>query len=777
MLLIIVTLGIIGYFHTNAVAVNQYKADSINLAHQTAAYIDNYMESKKCLISNTEDKMATAGRLILDDKERINNDYLKKIAEYLGISEIWYFTPEGKILYSATGEYIGWEASIGDPIWDFMEDSRTIYHEDIRKDLGSDDYYKISYVEDQYGNFVELAVLEDVFLATTQIYDFQNIVNDLAERENICYVRIIDQNLKTVADSDITDIGHDYSQDCKYQEAIKGNSFATEWYCNIQNTNIMKTVVPLATDEFKGVLEIGNSIESFIIYKQSLVRIIIIFCIVIGLVFLWSKRRYTIRPITQLDNDIGQVEEKGVGFYLPTSDNNAFKGIYDVINRLLKQQNDDITRINSLRVSMEYKAYHDALTGLPNHRYLIKKLDELLQNNQTGLISLLKLNRLEEINNAYGHSYGDTILKTFGERLMEGRKKDIFVSRFVGDTFAIIIFSDANDIGNSCSTLNNFITEPIFINNDILTVDLCIGTAKFPQDGAETNELITKADVALYNAKHNRCKGCVHFASNMLDNIKENNRIYNILNQAIHNKAFKLLYQPIVDTKTRKVVSFEALLRLTDYNISPMKFIKIAEDKGLMPEIGRWVAHQAIRQLSDWNKMGLNIKPVAINFSPKQFDDIGFTDYVHELLVKHAISAEYLHVEITENLFVNNNERTKDFIQNLDEVGIKLSLDDIGAGFTSLNYLSYMPINKAKLDKSINDRYLNIKDYNIIKHLIHMFHDLNLKVVAEGIEDKKQLEILQKINCDFIQGYLFSKPCEPEIAKKMLEDDNDFRLD
>lgn len=255
----------------------------------------------------------------------------------------------------------------------------------------------------------------------------------------------------------------------------------------------------------------------------------------------------------------------------------------------------------------------------------------------------------------------------------------------------------------------------------------------------------------------------------MLDRVKERNQIHKFLKQAVKNQDFKLLYQPIFEIKSGKISGFEALLRLEDAGISAVKFIEIAEEKELISAIGRWVVERVIRQLSEWKQKGIHIKPIAVNLSPKQIRDKDFISYLEKLLAQYGIDPSYLEIEITENVFVENDENTIVFLQKLRNMGIKVSLDDFGSGYSSLHYLTFMPLDKIKLDKAINDKYLNGRNYSIIKHIISLAHELNLKIVAEGIEFREQYQILQEINCDFIQGFLFSEPVETETAEKMQE--------
>jgi len=241
--------------------------------------------------------------------------------------------------------------------------------------------------------------------------------------------------------------------------------------------------------------------------------------------------------------------------------------------------------------------------------------------------------------------------------------------------------------------------------------------------------------------------------------VKKSN-IEKILREAIENDGFKMVYQPQVDVKTRQIYGYEALLRLKASNLSPAEFIEIAEKNGTIVRIGRIVTEKVIKQLSEWKKAGLDIKPVSINFSANQLQDEGYILFIDELLKKYDIDAKYLEIEITENIFFENKQATLLFLKNLKEMGIKIAIDDFGTGYSSLNYLTFLPVDIIKLDRSLNMKFLEIKNVKVMDSLISLVHSLGLIVIAEGIETIDQVKRLKKANCDYIQGFYYSKPLD-----------------
>ena len=241
-----------------------------------------------------------------------------------------------------------------------------------------------------------------------------------------------------------------------------------------------------------------------------------------------------------------------------------------------------------------------------------------------------------------------------------------------------------------------------------------------------------------------------------------------ILREALESDGFKLLYQPQIDLLTGQIHGFEALLRLKYHNIRPDQFIPVAEDTGLIIAIGRWVAKTAIEQFATWRDKGLGEKTIAINYSSKQLRDKEFIAYLTQLIKINKVKPELIEIEITEGILLENDSETMSFLQGLKDLGFRIALDDFGTGYSSLNYLTYIPVNKVKLDKTINDKFLNLKNNKVMDSLIMLAHSLKLKITAEGIEEWDQYLQLKRGGCDFIQGYLFSKPLDSLAAEEIF---------
>ncbi|MBU3113994.1 EAL domain-containing protein [Clostridium lacusfryxellense] len=410
--------------------------------------------------------------------------------------------------------------------------------------------------------------------------------------------------------------------------------------------------------------------------------------------------------------------------------------------------------------STEYLAYHDSLTTLPNRRSFMNKISEQIVSGTPGAILLLDLDNFKGINDTLGHAFGDSILKEIAMRLFTLANEKIFVSRFGGDEFLILICDENNNEGivRYAQKVIELFTEPFDMKGNKRYFHFSIGIAQFPKDSNDIEELIMYADTAMYKVKNSGKNNYVFFEKEMIEKLKEIVDIEHILVDALKTDGFALVYQPQVHTMTGKITGFEALLRLKEHRISPGKFIPIAEEAGLIVDIGRWVTIEAINQIAIWKEKGFELKPIAINLSSKQLSDENYNDFLKCLLKKKGVEARYLEIEITESILLEESNDTILFLNKIKDIGIKISLDDFGTGYSSFNYLTFLPLDKIKLDKSLIDKFLKPDRIQIMDNIISLAHSLNLEITAEGVEEYEQYRLLKVGGCDYIQGYFFSKP-------------------
>lgn len=430
----------------------------------------------------------------------------------------------------------------------------------------------------------------------------------------------------------------------------------------------------------------------------------------------------------------------------------------------------DTSKMKEQEDYIEYFATHDYLTKLPNRMYFLEKLSEVLAADKSGAVLLFDIDNFKGINDTQGHVYGDEILKKIAERLNRISNEKMFVSRLGGDEFLILIenVNYKKEIVEFAQMIKTAFDESFILDGKANFINISMGITCFPEDSNDINQIIMNADTAMYHVKHCGKNNYIFYQNEMKDLMNTKIEIEELLREALKTDGFKLLYQPQIDLGSAQIHGFEALLRLKDHSIRPDQFIPVAEDTGLIINIGRWVAKAAIEQFADWRDKGLGEKTMAINYSSKQLRDKDFIEYLIQLIKANNVKPELIEIEITESILLENNNETMSFLQELKQVGFKIALDDFGTGYSSLNYLTYIPVDKVKLDKSINDKFLNLKNNSVMESLILLAHSLKLEITAEGIEEWDQYWQLKRGGCDYIQGYLFSKPLDSTDAEKIF---------
>ncbi len=426
-----------------------------------------------------------------------------------------------------------------------------------------------------------------------------------------------------------------------------------------------------------------------------------------------------------------------------------------------------IDEISKQKEYINYLAYHDALTELPNRRKFIEKLNYVLNKNYKGAVILLDLDNFKSINDSLGHVFGDSVLREFSKRLIEISNENVFISRFGGDEFLILTkCQNIEELNEFVLYIRSALENKFIVNNNEVEIKFSMGVTFFPNDSIDINELIMNADLALYSAKSKGKDKHKVFDESLRDKLSEDIEIESFLSEAIENRGFKMLYQPQVNIFTGEITAFEALIRFKKHMISPAKFIPIAEESGMIIKIGRIVTKMVIKQISFWKESGYPIKPISINFSANQLYDMFYFDFLMETLKKYDIDPKYIEIEITENVFLDNKELALEFINKLRKENIKISIDDFGTGYSSISYLTFLPVDKVKFDRSLSMEFLNMQNIKTLDSLIMVMHSLNLEVVAEGIEEHEDVKKLKVGKCDIIQGYYFSKPLEKVDVEK-----------
>ena len=437
----------------------------------------------------------------------------------------------------------------------------------------------------------------------------------------------------------------------------------------------------------------------------------------------------------------------------------------------------DITDRVRAEERTRYDAYHDALTGLPNRALFQDRLDqEVARARRSGrntAVLLLDLDRFKTINDTLGHAAGDELLIEVAKRLESRKREGDTIARLGGDEFVLIVsdLRHKEDAGLVAEQLIDVLKPPIQIETHDLRVSASIGVAIFPDDGDEGAGLLKSADLALYRAKELGRDNYQVFEEKLNERVMERLVLENDLRRAIEKQEFVLHYQPQYDLKTGEMRGVEALVRWQqgDDVIPPDKFILIAEECGLIVQLGRWVMEEASRFCAEINRKSVLSLRICVNVSALQIQRPNFANEVAEVLRNADLEPKKLVIELTESALMSNPEQGSYAMEQLRQMGVRIAMDDFGTGHSSLNHMSVLPISFLKIDRSFIENCTKRKtDASILTAIVTMGHALGFKVLAEGVETKAQERILREEKCDEVQGYLYSRPVTSERLLAML---------
>lgn len=454
------------------------------------------------------------------------------------------------------------------------------------------------------------------------------------------------------------------------------------------------------------------------------------------------------------------------------------KSNYDELSFIHKKLLVKEEQLRSNYEHIEFLAYHDSLTKLPNkaafYDYLNITLSNEPGNTQTHAIYFIDLDNFKNVNDTLGHDYGDELLIHTAKRLNCFLRNHDLLARAGGDEFLFFkmnIASQEEAVDTARAILDKF-KEPICINGTYIYISISVGISLYPINGDKYTTLVKHADIAMYRSKDNGKNQLTLFDDSMQQEINRHTEILEILRHAIENKEIYLVYQPQFDLSLERIIGFEALMRIKNPKLgylSPSEFIPIAEDSGMINDLGSWALYEACRFNKQLQNSGFPYCTVAVNISTIQLKQKGFIHNVMNILKSTQLSPQFLELEITESTIVSSLSEAVSILEELQGLGIRLSLDDFGTGYSSLNYLTQMPINTLKIDKAFIDKLnKNQKDNYIAEAIISLAHNLEVKVIAEGVEDCEQLRLLREKQCDLIQGFLYSKPLEAQDLINIL---------
>jgi len=470
--------------------------------------------------------------------------------------------------------------------------------------------------------------------------------------------------------------------------------------------------------------------------------------------------------------------------------------VYDIAGNILYFEGtvEDITASKQAKAEIEHLAFHDSLTDLPNRVLFRDRLSTALANaseqlqifleqdsqveiNTSPLLAVmfLDLDRFKLVNDTMGHAAGDRLLIEVANRLSECMFESTFLARMGGDEFMIFVseVQSVESIQQFAQLILQSFENPFFVQELALYIGTSIGISLYPSDGTDEQTLMKNADTAMFRAKERGRNHYQLYNHAFGAKVREYVAIENAIRQALDRSEFQVFYQPQINLLTGEIDCMEALARWLHPELGwvpPNQFIPAAEEHGLIVRLGEWVLRTACTQNRAWQKQGLPPIRMAVNFSAKQFQVVDLCDRIMQVLLETDLDPQYLEIEITESLVMQDQGTTIKMLRQLQSLGIRISIDDFGTGYSSLSYLRLLPVSKLKIDASfIRETPQNSDDSAITSAIITMAHSLNLKAIAEGVERKEQLEFLRSHNCDAVQGYLFSRPVPDYEATLLLQ--------
>lgn len=523
-------------------------------------------------------------------------------------------------------------------------------------------------------------------------------------------------------------------------------------------------------------------------YQQILATLPItmsITLIIILMIAIWVSRilsaKYT-EPIFTLRDNMTDASSGNLDVKCDVASDDEFGDLSRMFNSMMDIISNNYKELSASKASLEVSeqelkknyahieqlAYHDGLTGLYNRVAFMKYAYKIFHDASVGAskhaIFFIDLDNFKNINDTLGHDYGDLLLKDVSDRMLSCIASDDILARNGGDEFLILKnrFDTVDDLENFASQLVNVVHHPFILNDETAVVSMSVGIAVFPNNGLTVSELIKNADIAMYNAKNSGKNSYRFFDSYMEDDVNRKNDLADILSHVIDKNEIYLQYQPQVNVESGQVTGYEALMRIESELvgfISPAEFIPIAEETGIINILGEWALIEACNFNQVLIKSGFGPLRVSVNVSTTQLKDDHLIDIIKSIPEKTGMDLKHLEIEITESVLMNSFEHNLKLINQMKELGCSIALDDFGTGYSSFNYLTQIPIDTLKIDKSFIDGICsNEKDRCIADSIIDLAHKMDISVVAEGVEDNEQLQILQNQFCDTLQGYLFSKP-------------------
>ncbi|MCS7461389.1 EAL domain-containing protein [Paenibacillus doosanensis] len=801
------------YFSRDLLIKDQEKqmdllAKQIGISIEQSQFGAQYVED---LIGNKLRVAAIAARNALNpDIANVTNEELARLSEELGISHITLMQEVGDDIVGVKSSDPK-EINMSTKDWDYwfvafkqlLTDKNTNVSQGLKLPNFWSGPVNISYTDpdhvDKWGYYFDGTTnyIINPYIRDTQILKFQQILGPQSILEKILnnnksVLEITGFNPKTFGEPpvyseangqkyiDLVNRDIQFGQ-YEYKEPddvsnVKKSFQSGKILSVVAESNgkkVLKSFIPISSanpyiigivTDYQMIQDILN--EQFL---NNTVISIIVLLFVLGISFLLAN--YIARPVNHILYKVNEIAEGNFGakISINRSDElgllskrvNTMSMNLDAYTRELKDKNEEI----------EFRANYDFLTGLPNIRLFNERfqgtLESVKKDGTSIAVLFLDLDRFKWINDTFGHSSGDYLLKEVARRIADLSAEDEVGSRIGGDEFVLLLPGYTREMTEQkAEQILQLLSQPVLYEGQELSVTPSIGISMFPADGGDIDSLIKNADIAMYRAKEQGRNNYQFYALEMKNKFLRRAVLEKGMRKALERNEFRLHYQPQIDLQTGHIVGVEALIRWIhpeEGMISPIEFIPLAEETGLIAPIGEWILETACSQIMQWQGKGFPLMRVSVNLSARQIQQQNLVGYVGTVLERTGLDPKLLELEITESIAMYNEDYVINKLNSLKRLGLQIAIDDFGTGYSSLNYLNKFPIDTLKIDKSFINQITDASDHNeIITTIIAMARNLKLKVIAEGVETVEQLHYLQNQKCNEAQGYFFSKPLSVE---------------
>lgn len=669
-----------------------------------------------------EDKLIATSQVVAYFDGEYSNHLLAEIAGIMQVDEIYVYDSPGVIIYSNTGRYLGWRAESGHPVHNFMQSESQSHVDEIRRDTESDNYLKYAYwLLNETGRFLQIGVHADTIYDFLGKFEMQHLLAEIAEDPYVQCVLFYDNDFAVIAG--VEHEGVDFSLSTAAKEAISADmEYATEMHHD--GEHVYQVMLPILVNGSKlGTLAVSHSVAET---KTMISRVSMIGITTLLIIF---------------------------GFLL-------------AMLHATHRKNETLIRYS----------YYDAVTGLPNKTYFEEFIQGEAQNGgQRKRACLLISCNFELLNMAIGYQYSEMVLKECAATLITGSTAGQQIFHLGAARFMLYIsgYGQQQELIDLSQQVIDAMRQPLQAKRTGVT----IGIVEIDSEGLDANTLIQRASIAASHARDDEIDGYRFFDSSMEEQLLRENIIESEIRAAVSSKANQTIclhYQPIVDLRQNRIVGLEALARMQSArlgSVSPAEFIPIAEQTGLIIPLGRLIIRAACEFLAQLEQLGYNEIKISVNISLIQLLRDDFVPNLLESIFETGVRATRLTLEITESLLLDEYDAINEKLCELGSHGIEIAIDDFGTGYSSLSRSRELRVHGIKLDKSFIDYLLLVQpEKTITQDIIAMAHRQGFYVVAEGVEVQAQREYLLQYNCDFMQGYLFSKPLAPDVALELLRD-------